>query len=219
MKTTASDRGAALVLALVAVALLSAVGVAMLFTSSSEVLIAGAFHDQREGIYAADAIVARALDEIGAFADWSALLAGARSPTLVDGPPSGTRTLADGSTIDLQRVVNMANCQKTTACTVAELDAVNERRPWGARNPRWQLYAYGTLGSLLPPGAAGPPWYVVLLVADDPLMSDTMIVLRAEAFGPRNAHAAVELLAGRSGHTDYNEGPVPVNILSWREVR
>src|SRR5262249_33883024 len=130
---------------------------------------------------------------------------------------------ADGSTIDLAQIVNMANCQKTSACTAAELSAVTARRPWGAANPRWQLYAYGPMRMLLLPGGADPPWYVVLLVADDPLQSDTMIALRAEAFGPKNAHAAVELLASRAadGDSDYNGGEtvIPVHILAWREVR
>src|SRR3954468_8976455 len=91
------ERGAALLLALVALSLLSAVGVVMLMTSTSEVLIAGAFRDQRGAVYAADAIVARAVDEIASVADWGALLSGIPSATLVDGLPSGTRTLADGS--------------------------------------------------------------------------------------------------------------------------
>jgi hypothetical protein len=216
------EDGIALVMALVALAVLSAVGAMMLLTSSSEVLIAGAFRDQRSGVYAADAIVARAIDEIGAATDWSALLIGSTSSTLVDGPPSGTRTLPAGPTLDLRQVVNTANCQKASACTTAELDAVSERRPWGERNPRWQLYAYGPLRDMLPAGAGDTPWYVILMIADDPLQADDVIALRAEAFGPRNAHAAIELLATRQSGapSDYNgRGHSPVSILSWREVR
>ena len=102
------------------------------------------------GVRQADAILARTLDEIASMPDWTPLVDGVQSATLVDGPSTGTRTLADGSTIDLQQVVNMADCQKAAACTVAELDAVSSRRPWGATNPRWQPYAYGPLASLLP---------------------------------------------------------------------
>jgi hypothetical protein len=116
----------------------------------------------------------------------------------------------------------MANCHKRTACTIAELDAVSDPRPWGASNPRWQLYAYAPLRSIVPPGAVESPWYVVLLVGDDPLRADNILSLRAEAFGPRNGHAVVEALVGRPAieHSDYNgESPAPVKILSWREVR
>jgi len=219
--TRASDRGMAVFVALAALSLLSAVAVVMIVTSSSEVLIAGAFRDQRAAVYAADAVVARALDEIAATADWATLVSGTRSATLADGPPSGTRMLADGSTIDLQQVTDMANCQKTTSCTVAELTTVTEHRPWGLANPRWHLYAYGPLRTMLPPGAADPPWYVVLFVGDDALQSPDAVAIRAEAFGQRGAHAMVELLASRPspGSTDYNDDPVPVSILSWREVR
>ncbi len=220
------DEGAAMVIALLALSMLTAVGVAMLLNSSSDVVIAGAFRDQRSGIYAADAIVARALDEIAA-ADWTSLLSGSRSATLVDGAPRGTRTLSDGSVIDLQQIVNVANCQKASACTPAELTAVSGRRPWGMNNPRWQLYAYGPLRSMLPASVVDSPWYVVLLVADDPLLDDDVIALRGEAFGPRNAHAVTELLAARSpaissgADTDYNgvDGLRSMMVLSWREVR
>jgi hypothetical protein len=219
----ARDDGVALLLALVALMILSVVGAAVVLTTSSDVLIAGSFRDQREAVDAADAIVARAFEEIGAFADWSVLLAGAVSPTLADGPPVGTRQLDSGVRIDLRQVVNRANCQNAgAACTVADMDAVTDRRPWGTANPRWQLYAYEPLGDLLPEGAAGTPWYVVLLVADDPLRSDKTIALRGEAFGPRNAHAVVEVLAARlsGGDSDYNgDGLAPMSLLYWREVR
>ena len=221
MPNLSRDEGAAMAMALLALSILTAIGVAMLLTSSSDALVAGAFREQRAAMYAADAIVARALDEIAA-ADWALLLSGTPSAVLVDGPPRGTRTLADGSAIDLRQVVNAANCQKASACTAAELMAVSTRRPWGANNPRWQLYAYGPLRAMLPASAADSPWYVVLLVADDPLLNDEVIALRGEAFGPRNAHAVTELLAARSSgvDSDYNGvGAAWMRILSWREVR
>ena len=219
----ASERGAAVVMALGALSLLAALGVTMLLTSTSEMLIAGMFRDQRAAVYAADAIAARALDELAQWPDWNAVLAGSPSPSLVDGgSPAVPRVLDDGSTIALASVVNMANCQKASACTVAELEAVSARRPWGANNPRWQLYAYGPLRNVLPAGALASPWYVVLLVGDDPLRAADVIALRAEAFGPRSGHAVVEMLAARpSGQdTDYNGGGRPsMKTLSWREVR
>jgi hypothetical protein len=222
LQAVVAEQGAALLLTLLSLSFLSAIAVGLLLSASSEVLIAGAFRDQRAGIYAADAMLARALDEIALLPDWVALLAGARSATLVDGPPTGRRTLTDGPAVDLQQVMNMADCQKAAACTVAELDAVSRGRPWGGTNPRWQLYAYGPLASVLP-GAGDLSWYVVLMVADDPARSDKTVVLRAEAFGPRNAHAVVEARAARlmPGGTDENgdESAIPVHILAWREVR
>jgi len=67
-----------------------------------------------------------------------------------DGPPSGTRTLPDGSTIDLTQALNVANCDHVAPCTAAEMDANTGMRPWASNNPRWQLYAYGKLTDMLP---------------------------------------------------------------------
>lgn len=215
----AAERGAAVVVALLAIALLGALAAVMIQTSSSEVLIAGSFAEQRSAVYAAEAIAVRALDELAGSADWSAPIAGTRSIALADGPPSGSRTLVDGSQIGLQEVVNMANCEKTAPCTVAELNEVSDHRPWATANPRWQLYAYGPLDRISPMDGVAQPWYVTLLVAADPLQSAATIALRAEAFGARSGHAIVELLAARPTGTESDEGPTSVNILSWREVR
>ncbi len=62
--------------------------------------------------YAADAMLARGLDDLLGMDDWNPVVAGLLQSHWVDGPPTGARTLADGSSIDLSQVVNMANCQK-----------------------------------------------------------------------------------------------------------
>jgi hypothetical protein len=210
-----------MVMALVALSLLTVFGVAVLLTSSSEMMIAGTFRDQRSAVYAADAIVARALDDLAAVPDWNVLVNGPLMSSLTDGPPSGIRTLRDGTSIDLDQVVNMANCEKATTCTPSDITAVTAERPWGMNNPRWQLYAYGPLRNMLPASAVDTPWYVLLLVGDDPLTAAGVVALRAEAFGPRSGHVAIELLALRSPDADtgYNNGQATVSILSWREVR
>jgi hypothetical protein len=218
------EQGVAIVMALVAIAMVAAIAVLMLVTSSSEMLIAGAFHDQRPGLYAAEAIAARVVDELWAAADWNALLnGGGVSPMFADGAPVGSRSLPGGGAIDLQQVVNVANCQKVSACTMAEMDAVTRKRPWGGRNPYWKLYAYGPLSNLVPASDRAAPWYVVLMVADDPLQADNLIAVRAEAFGPRNGHAAVELLLARppaeNSGDNAIDSPAAVTVASWREVR
>jgi hypothetical protein len=217
------EEGAAMMMALMALSLLMALGVAMLLSSSTEVLIAGTFRDQRSAVYAADAIAARAADELAALSDWDAVLSGAVVSSLVDGPPTGTRTLHDGAAVDLIKVVNLATCEKPTTCTTSDMNAVTAQRPWGTNNPRWRLYAFGPLAQMLPAGILDSPWYVLLMVADDPLQAADVIAMRAEAFGPRSGHAAIELLAERSSgaDSDYNDGggQAAVRILSWREVR
>ena len=145
--------------------------------------------------------------------------------SFVDGAPTGTRRLDDGSVLDLGQTLNRANCQKITPCSVTEMNAVTEDRPWGANNPRWRLFAFGRLRDMLPAGAIDSPYYVVAMVADDPGENDGdptrdgvsnnpgagIFAVRAEAFGPIGAHKVVELTVARGGNA--------VRTLSWRELR
>ena len=139
------EDGIAMMMAMAATLLMSALGVALVLTTSSETIIAANFRDAAEARYAADAALERSLDDLAAAPDWNAVLNGTVQSTFVDGAPRGTRMLADGSTIDLGHVVNMADCGKIQPCADADMDAVTAQRPWGTNNPRWQLYAYGNL--------------------------------------------------------------------------
>jgi Tfp pilus assembly protein PilX len=203
------ERGAALVLALMAVLLLAALGLALVATATTELMIASNYRSSQEGFYAADAAAERALAELPAVADWNALFDGSTRSTFADGLPSGVRTLADGSAIDLTQVVNTANCGKPSGCSAADLTAnATGDRPWGVNNPVWRLYAYGRLADLAPAGTGDSIFYVVAMVGS----GVDVLALRAEAFGPRGAHKVVELTVARAE----NRG---VRTLSWRENR
>lgn len=238
MTRVAAEDGVAIAMAMMAVLLISALGTALVLLSSSETIIAAHFRSSVEAHYAADAVMARAIDLVAGLDDWAAPIAGATQSSLVDGAPIGSRRLPDGSTVDLVQCMNLANCQKPTACSSSDLAAVTADRPWGTNNPAWQLYAYGPLSAVLAePSSLDSPHYVLLFVADDPAGTHRPptdgepptregIALRAEAFGPRGAHAIIEVVASRSvnpagDQKDYNlgVGPLPMKILSWREVR
>jgi hypothetical protein len=93
------------------------------------------------------------------------------------------------------------------------MSAVTADRPWGANNPRWALFSYGPLSAMSSESGALPsPDYVVVLVADDPAESDGdpsrdgepgsgpgagVILVRAEAFGPLEAHRVVQAAVAR----------------------
>jgi len=215
-----SEHGIALVLVLLATVLITAVGVVMVLTTTAETRIAANFRGAEQALYAADAAAERAIADLRGVTDWNTLLAGGVVSSFVDGPPAGTRVLADGSILDLTGVLNLARCQKTTACSDSDMNAVTEDRPWGANNPRWTLYAYGPVRNLLPAGAIESPYYVVAMVGDDPGETDNdpskdspsnrpsggVIALRAEAFGPSGAHHVVELTIAYGGR-----------VLSWRQ--
>jgi hypothetical protein len=215
----------ALVIALLALLLMTALGAALVLITSSETIIAGNFLTSIEALYAADAAAERAIAELDGVVDWDAVLDGSLRSTFVDGAPSGSRTMADGTTIDLAAVVNMANCGKVAGCSGAEMDAITPQRPWGANNPRWQLYACGRLRDTTPAGTVDSPFYVIVLVGDDPAETDGnplqdgagtgnpgagVVAIRAEAFGPRAARKAVEVTVARQA------GP---RLLSWREIQ
>lgn len=225
-RVLAREDGVAIVVAVMAMLLMLALGMALVLVTSSESMIAGNFRSGDEGLHAADAGLERAMADLATVPDWNAPLNGSVQSTFIDGAPGGSRTLPDGGTLVLAEVVNMASCEKAAACSAADLTAVTVERPWGANNPVWQLYAYGPLKNLLPSATIRSPYYVVVMVGDDPSENDGnplvdgaspsnpgagVLALRAEAFGPRGVHKIIELTVVR--------GDAGVRTLSWREVR
>lgn len=240
MTARRGERGAAMIMAMMAVLFMTALGSALMLTAVSETMIAGGFRAAEGTRYAAEAAAERVLADLAVADDWNLLLAGLARSSFVDGAPGGTRAIPDGTTIDLGQQVNLANCQKTTSCSIAEMNASTSDRPWGVNNPRWTLMAYAPLDVLLPNASLDPSYYAVVLAGDDPAETDGdptrdgsdpanpgsgIIVLRATAFGPRGAIRAIELTvsrpAGEGGAGDYNDRAWQhgVRVLSWHEVR
>jgi hypothetical protein len=223
------EDGIALVVALLAMLLMSALGLALVLTTSSETMIAGNFSNNSEALYAADAVVERAMDDLLTVPDWNKLLDGSARSAFIDGLPTGKRTLGDGTEIDLQQILNVANCEKVAACDAAAMNKITSERPWGNNNPRWQLFAYGKLSDIVPTGTIESPFYAVVLVGDDPSEADEnpaldgappagnyagleknpgagVVSLRAEAFGPRGTHKVIEMTVARTDTTELERG-------------
>jgi hypothetical protein len=210
----AREDGIALLVAIMATLLLTALAGAMVLTTTSETIIAANFRRAAEELYAADAGLERIIDELRSVPDWNAVRLGLVRSSFVDGPPSGLRTLPDGSTIDLSQIVNLANCEKTVSCIDSEMNAVTPDRPWAAANPHWVLTGYTPFGVLLTAGAGNSTIYLVILAAASPGPGDPAVetlALRAEAFGSRGGHKVIEAALAR---TDAG-----VRLLSWRTVR
>jgi hypothetical protein len=201
------DRGSSLVLAVMSVALLSALGLALALVTSTEMMIAGAYAEGQELSYAAEAGLAIAEQELRRVPGWNDVLAGAvRSTWIDDGSPA------------LGEATNIANCGKTTWCSAAEMDAVSNLRPWGTNNPRWQLFAFGELNRS----------YVVAWVGDDAAENDGdplrdgfaglnpgagVVAVRSEAFGVGGGHKVVESTVRRT------DGVAGISRLSWVQIR
>jgi hypothetical protein len=188
-------------------------------------MIAGNFRRSQEGDYAAMAGLELALADFAAVSNWNTLLTGSVRSGFVDGSATGSRTLPDGTVLELAQIVNMANCSRITTCSESQMDAVTTERPWGPNNPRWQLYAYGPLRNILPAGGIESASYVTVLIADDQDETDGnpladaitegdpgygVVTVRSESFGPRNVHHGIEATVARaSGET---------RIISWRNL-
>ena len=215
------ERGAALVVALMATMLLSALGLALILTTTTETKITGNYTYAQEALYAADGAIERTVQDVLTIPDWNDMLSGAQRSAFVDGAPSGTRTLPNGAVIDLAEATNMINCAKLTTCSATDMNALTEDRPWGANNPRYQLFAYGPANAFLDTGTTNSPFYVVVWVADDPSENDGdpakdgnhaanygtgVITLRAEAWGGRGAHKVIEVTLTRTDSTEIERG-------------
>jgi hypothetical protein len=227
----AHEEGTALLTAVVATSLLTALGLMLVLAATIETWVVTSYRHASEVFFAADAGIERALPDLGAAADWSAVLNGSSGSTFVDGA-AGLRTLADGRPLDLLEVVNRANCGRAAPCSPGELDAVTSTRPWGSNNPRWRLFMHGTLDSLSPGHALRSACYVVVLVADDPSENDNdplrdgagaenpgagILLVRSEAYGPNGAHRIIEATVEKAG--GHPLAAAPVRLLSWRETR
>ena len=217
------EDGMALIIALMAMLMMTALGMALVLTTSVETMIAGNFRNSSEGLYAADAVVERAMDDLLAVPDWNTLLDGSVQSAFIDGLPSGARTLPNGSLIDLSQIIGLANCEKTTTCSTADMNAVTTERPWGANNPRWQLYAYGPLREVTPTDTINSNVYVVVWVGDDPSENDNLpltdgdesaglnpgrgvVSMLVHAYGPSGSRRVIETTFARTDTTEIERG-------------
>jgi hypothetical protein len=219
-----SEKGAALLIALMATLLLSALGLTLVLSTTSETMITGNFTNAQEALYAADAGVERVMDDLLTVPDWNNILKGTVRSPFIDGSPSGTRTLPDGTTINLTHATNVVNCGKTTPdCSEPEMDAVTDDRPWGENNPRWVLYAYGPLTSIVPTGTVNSSMYVIVWVGDDQSEEDGdpttdgnsddnpgsgVLAMHAEAFGPRGTRKVIEVTVAKTDSSQLERGYV-----------
>ena len=216
-----SERGVSLLVTLMATLLLTALGLGLVLSTSTETMISSNFSNSEEALYAADAGIERVMDDLLTVPDWNSILAGTTRSAFIDGPPSGGRTLADGTTINLTQATNMANCGKVSTCSDQEMDTNNEDRPWGENNPRWQLYAYGPLNNIVPTNTVNSNMYVIVWVGDDQSENDNdptidgndqtnpgmgVLALHAEAFGPRGTHKFIEVTVARTNSNEIERG-------------
>src|SRR5262245_27200363 len=94
------ETGIVLMVSLFTMGLLSALGVGLVLATTAETRIAANFRSAQQTLFATDAAVVRAADELMLVEEWNAVMAGGVLSTFTDGQPGGIRRLADGSAID-----------------------------------------------------------------------------------------------------------------------
>jgi type IV pilus assembly PilX-like protein len=210
----ADERGAALIIALMAMMLLTALGAAVVMVSNTETHIAGNYRNSQEALYAADAGVERVVQDLLLIPRWNDILAGTAQSGFVDGAMTSAKTLPGGGHITLCCGTNTA-----TAQIQAETDTANL---WGANNPQWKLFAWGPLQDMLPNSQIDSPMYLAVWVADDPAdgpditaadnnpLVDTngTLTLHAEAVGPSGTRKVVEVTVARTSSTEIERGQI-----------
>ncbi len=202
MNDWSSERGASLVVSLLAMMMLTALGAALVMTTTTETMLTHNFQTGQQTLYAADAGVERGVQDLIREPNWSGILAGARASGFTDDPP---RRLPDGTLVDLAALTTTLQSDTDAFYGVANLN-----------RPVWQLYAHGPMASLLPAGQILAQGYVVVWVGDDPGESDNnpaldgngALLVHAEAFGEGSSHKVVEASAVRTATTSLESGYV-----------
>jgi hypothetical protein len=228
------QRGVALIMVVLITTFLSALGLGLLLAVFMDRLATGNMAGSVAMLYAADAGIELAAHDLALTPEWNEVLSAAARSSFVDGAPGGVRVLPGEGAVDLTVATNSLNCGKATTCTVAQMNANSRARPWGANNPRWQLYAYGLMANmsqLIRPA----PCYLVVWVADDgreqdgdPMIDASeatqpghgIVRVRAEVFGRAGSRRAIEAEVARVCVSGSGDGCVTgIRVQSWQELR
>jgi hypothetical protein len=200
----ADQNGTALIIALMATMLLSALGAAVIMVSRTETAIANNYRNSQEALYAADAAIDRVVQDLLMVPRWNDILAGTTQSGFIDGTAAAAKTLPGGGTITL----TSATTELQTNTDTANL--------WGANNPQWKLFAWGPLSEIANQVVIDSPMYVAVWVADDPAETDDnpladvngTLTLHAEAIGPGGTRKVIEVTVARTSGTEIERGQI-----------
>lgn len=201
-----SERGIALVLTLLALALFSSIAAGLALSSTTGALVAANYEEAVALANLADSALDLTTRELAAIGDWNDVLTGVRVSALVDGA-AGLRVMPGGGTLDLPAIANTLSCGRPAACTDVQIAQLTADRPWGANNPRWRLFAHAPFPAFPPSPRPPSTAYIVVLIGDDGRETDGnslidgggagqegryVVRARVEAFGARGGRHAIE---------------------------
>jgi hypothetical protein len=199
------EQGAALVMALMASMLLTALGMALVLVSNTETMITGNYRNSSEALYAADAVVERSVQDLLLVPDWNRVWSENLKSGFIDASQCGGTVYIPG--------FGSLNLTSATSALQAETDAANL---WGANDPVWVPYACGWVRNLLPTGTIDSPMYAVVWTGDDPSETDGnprvdlngVITLHAEAYGPGGTRKVIEVTVARTSSAEIERGQI-----------
>jgi len=220
-----SDRGIALIVAMLIMVLLSALGLSLTMVTATEVRVAHSYSSASESFYAADAALELVVNELALQPDWNHVLDGTVTSSFVDAAES-SRPWPGGQARTSSEATAFVTCARMT-CSSTDMDARKPDRPWGPNNPRWRLFAFGPLSAMSPSGAIDSAEYVAVWVGDDPQENDdNPLVDGDESRGPNPGRGVLALRVQAYGESTLREVEATVRragsgvrVVSWREIR
>jgi hypothetical protein len=204
------EEGTALIIALMATMLLTALGMTLVLTSNTETMISANYRNSQEALYAADAAVERVVQDLLMIPRWNDILA-AGSPSQLAYTRSG---FIDTSTsVTIPNSAQSINLVTATQNLQSSTDTLNL---WGPNNPAWRLFAYGRMQDILPGNAIDSSMYLAVWIADDPADNDSnpsadtngTLTLHAEAYGPSGTRKVIEVTVARTSSTEIERGQI-----------
>jgi PilX N-terminal len=206
----ADQHGAALIIALMSMMLLTALAAAVVMVSNTETMISTNHRNSQEALYAADAAVERIVQDLLMTPRWNDVFAGTVQSSFIDGSMTAPKTLPTGGSMLL-----------SSATTQLQSDT-DQLNLWGANNPRWKLFAWGPLSDILSNSQVDSNIYVVVWAADDPADSidgatpdgnpladsNGVLTLHAEALGAGGTRKVVEVTVARTSSTEIERGQI-----------
>ena len=198
------ERGVALVVALMASMLLTALGMALVLVTDTESMITANYRNNSEALYAADAAVERVVQDLLLVPDWNRIWSENLKSSFVDASNcAGTANTPAGR-------INLNNA------TTQLQNQTNSENLWGANNPVWRTYACGSISDLLPNQSLESSMYVVVWTADDPSETDGnpqsdangVLTLHAEAFGAGGTRKLIEVTVARTNTVEIERGQI-----------
>ncbi|HEX5475754.1 MAG TPA: pilus assembly PilX N-terminal domain-containing protein [Vicinamibacterales bacterium] len=211
----AGEEGVALIVALMATMLLTALGMTLMLLSNTETQVSANYRNSQEALYAADAGVERIVQDLLEIPRWDDILAAGTGASECAGTSSSFVDTTCGATVTgtipfSNQTVNLIKATDNLNTAITNLNL------WGTDNPTFRLFAYGSLQSMLPNNVLDTPMYVAVWIADDPADGDGnplvdtngTLTLHAEAYGPKGTHKVIEVTVAKTSSTEIERGQI-----------